>query len=185
MKKNYSSQRAGFTLVEAMVAISILSLSITGPLVIAQKGIASSVYSRDQITASYLAQEAVEYIRNGRDTNVIAGDDWLSGFETCMSTTNPAGCRIDARYLDFKDATGLAVTSCLSTCPRMYRNTPSGLYGYLTSSGWVQTPFTRTVLITPVGSDDREAIVSVKVSWSTTLFSPVKEFSVRSSLFKL
>src|SRR4051812_13810349 len=53
--------RRAFTLVESMVAISILALAVTGPMIIAQKGIGSAIYAKDQITAFYLAQEAVEY----------------------------------------------------------------------------------------------------------------------------
>src|SRR4051812_29896076 len=88
----------GFTLVEAMVAISILSLAVTGPLVIAQKGIGSAIYARDQVTASYLAQEGVEYVRNVRDTNRIAGSPWLTGLSACLETGLGQRCAVDARF---------------------------------------------------------------------------------------
>ena len=58
------NSNAGFTLIESLVAISILLLSISAPLTIASKGLASSFFARDQITAFYLAQDAVEYIRD-------------------------------------------------------------------------------------------------------------------------
>src|SRR4051812_39565134 len=91
------SSRA-FTLVESMVAISILSLAVTGPLLIAQKGIGSAIYARDQIMAFYLAQEAVEYIRNVRDSNRMTGTPWLSQFSSCNETGAGERCQIDARY---------------------------------------------------------------------------------------
>lgn len=173
-----------------MVAISILSLAITGPLVIAQKGIASAIYSRDQITASYLAQEAVEYIRNTRDTNKISGSAWLDGFDLCLSTPSvPASCRIDARYVSVRDSTGTptaAVAGCVTgTCPRISLDKATGIYGYDNSTGWTQTAFTRSISITKLGSDDKEAVVSINVSWSTNLFSPQKQFAVKEILFNI
>jgi prepilin-type N-terminal cleavage/methylation domain-containing protein len=179
--------QAGFTLVEAMVAIAILSVSITGPLIIAQKGIASAIYSRDQVTAFYLAQEAVEYIRNVRDTNANNGVDWKTGLANCISQS----CAIDATHsaLDIDgnpDASAVkAVTPGPSELPISIEKT-SGLYGYSTAVGWTPTLFKRTVSISmPGGSDGPEMILSVKVSWNTTLFAPPKEFAVKEILFKI
>ena len=57
---------AGFTLVEALVAISILMVAVASPMVIAQKGLNSANYSRDQMTATFLAEDALEFIKNFR-----------------------------------------------------------------------------------------------------------------------
>lgn len=92
-KENKGTNSAkGFTLVEAMVAISILSLAVTGPMIIAQKGIGAAIYARDQITAFYLAQEAVEYIRNVRDTNRINNISWLTSLTPCLDTGSGQTC---------------------------------------------------------------------------------------------
>ncbi len=196
MKTNHLSSTArfarGFTLVEAMVAISILSVAITGPLLIAQKGIASAAYSRDQITASYLAQEAIEYIRNARDTNNISGAPWLDVFDqVCVS---PSVCRVDALYTRVRESDGTAtpaVQGCTAgTCPKLNLNKTEGLYGYESTSGWTQTPFTRSVTITPLPigtpiASANEVAVSVTVSWNPNLFSPVKSFSVKQILFNI
>lgn len=68
----YTSKRAGFTLIETMVAITIITLAIAGPLVIANSAIVAARISRDQLTASYLAQEGIEYVRAMRDDNYLA-----------------------------------------------------------------------------------------------------------------
>ncbi len=41
----------GFSIVETIVAIAILSLAVVAPLTLAERGLSSSVYARDQVTA--------------------------------------------------------------------------------------------------------------------------------------
>ncbi len=73
------SNGGGFTLIETLVAIMILMLAVTGPLVISQKGLSAAGYAKDQLTAYFLAQDAMEYVHNVRDTNVLNSvGDWLS-----------------------------------------------------------------------------------------------------------
>ena len=50
-----------------MIAVTILSFSIAGPLFTASRTMVATEISRDQLTASYLAQEVIEYTRAGRD----------------------------------------------------------------------------------------------------------------------
>lgn len=172
----------GFTLVEAMVAISILSLSITGPMVIAQKGIGSAIYARDQITAFYLAQEAVEYIRNIRDSNRINQNPWLLHLSSCLS----GSCQIDARYVNFANGDGStntsAVSGCVGTCSPLSFDTTQRFYGYGSGGTWNTTPFTRTIQMTETVAD-REAVISVTVAWSTNLFAPLRTFTIKEYIF--
>ncbi len=165
---------------EAMVAISILSLSVTGPLVIAQKGIASAIYSRDQVTAFYLAQEAVEYFRNARDTNVNNEAGWLDSMSECQA---PNFCTIDIRY-PVTDANAL-VGYLSDNTPTLSIDKSVGVYGYDSTAGWTPTLFKRVISYAPIGTDDKEIVLSVKVSWTTTLFAPQKEFSVKEVLFNV
>jgi prepilin-type N-terminal cleavage/methylation domain-containing protein len=179
--KNVSFKKAGFTLVEAMVAIAILSLAVTGPMVIAQKGIQSAVYARDQITAFYLAQEAVEYVRNVRDSNRITNSAWLSQLSACMETGSNERCQIDARYADFTNP--LAIQSCPSgTCSAISFDTVNNVYGYGSGSTWRPTLFTRIVSLDNRISS-KEAIVSVTVEWNTALFAPKRTFTIKEYLF--
>lgn len=62
---------SGFTLIEALVAISILMIAISSPIMLAQKGLSSSILSRDQMIASFLAQDGIESIKNLRDEIAI------------------------------------------------------------------------------------------------------------------
>jgi prepilin-type N-terminal cleavage/methylation domain-containing protein len=181
MKTFFTSKR-GFTLVEAMVAMSILSLAVTGPLLIAQKGIASAIYARDQVTAYYLAQEAVEYVRNVRDSNRITSTPWLSQFADCKVTAaNPANrCKIDARIIDFNDTNNDPITPCSGTCPLLGIDGVNNTYGY--GAGLTNSKFRRTISIDDRASP-KEAEISVTISWMTNLFVPERAFTVKEYMF--
>ena len=63
----------GFTLVETLVAISIFSMSIIALMSILGGGISNTNYAKMKISASYLAQEGIEYVKNMRDTSALYG----------------------------------------------------------------------------------------------------------------
>lgn len=71
-KKNKISllSQSGFTLIESLVAISILLIAVTGPLTLASKSLAYATYAKDEITGFYLAREAIDAVRNIRDANL-------------------------------------------------------------------------------------------------------------------
>jgi hypothetical protein len=74
--KYSKSLSAGFTLLEAIVAISLL---IGGALVLYASSAQLMAYTYNnqyRLTASYLAQEAAEIVRNIRDQNWIDNADW-------------------------------------------------------------------------------------------------------------
>jgi len=87
--------RKGFTLIESLVAVSIILVGVTTAFSVAQFGISSSSAIRNRITATYLAQEALEGVKNIKDSNLQkiafqAGQqnrDWLEGIRAyCVST---------------------------------------------------------------------------------------------------
>lgn len=183
MKKRET--QSGFTLVEAMVAITILSLAVTGPMIIAQKGIRSAIYARDQITSFYLAQEAVEFIRNVRDSNRIylpPGENWLYQFDDCREDASGRKCRIDSQYTDFSTPGAIEVCPADGGCSVLSMDTDNGIYGYGLSGSWEPTIFTRTISIDET-VPNKEALIYVTISWKTNLFEPVKNFTVREHIF--
>lgn len=78
-KKTMPNLVSGFTLVEALVAISILMIAIASPMTLAQKGLSTATLSKDQMIASFLAQDAIEAVKNIRDQIAISqtSGDWL------------------------------------------------------------------------------------------------------------
>ncbi len=90
--KNHKStsilpSQKGFTLLETLVAIFILTLSITGPVYIASVAFHNTIDSRDNISAQYIAEEVIEVIRNKRDKNTLtSSNNWL------QTITDDANC---------------------------------------------------------------------------------------------
>lgn len=163
-------QERGFTLVETLVAITILAVAIAGPVSIAQQGLRGAILARDQLTASYLAQEGVEYIRAARDESYLAGslsvpDDpaWDDNFAVCL---NNYGCRID-----MSNPTAAPVACNSGGCPYLNFNATTGFYGHQSGASWKATPFRRTIFVSPVGGSNTNYSVVSRVEWqSATVF---------------
>src|SRR3989344_7388295 len=82
--KNLTSQKNGFTLIETLVAISMIMVGITAAFSVAQIGVSSSSFAKDRITGFFLAQEAFEAVKNRRDLNLLqvnagGAPHWLEG----------------------------------------------------------------------------------------------------------
>lgn len=84
--------KGGFTLVETLVAIAVLLVAIVGPMTIAAQGLQASFFSREQTTAVYLAQEAIEAIEKKRDDQAL-NDVAIKGdrvWQLCQNGVLPA-----------------------------------------------------------------------------------------------
>jgi len=86
MKKN------AFTLLEVILAISILTVGVAGSFVLIQSTLVSASLNKSKLAAYYLAQEGIETIRNTRDNNLLAihrgvgGVEWDDGItDVCPS----------------------------------------------------------------------------------------------------
>ncbi len=78
MKRLYGHNRRGFTLVEAIISIAILTAAISGPLFLAYQGIKSSRDAKQELIATHLAAEGLEIIESMRD-NILADLPYASG----------------------------------------------------------------------------------------------------------
>lgn len=149
MKKTLFTK--GFTMVETLVAVAILMIAIAGPLTIAQKGLTAAIYARDQVTASFLAQDAMEYIKNVRDYNLENNPtQWLLNLDGCTSASK---CGIDT------------TTGSIGSNFDLYHDGN----GYK-SSGGIRSQFIRSFYIdtanTSSNNQGNEATVVVQVSWT-------------------
>lgn len=169
----------GFTLVETLVAISILSLSIAGAFTAVQSGIQSSTMAKDQITAFYLAQEGMEFIKNIRDENALKSisgisTSWLAGLSSNPSDPCFFGktCIVDSPLK--------SVSPCsagFGTCPNIKQEGTTYLFGYTPS--WTDTAFKREIQFQSITAN--EVRVIIKISWTNR--SLQKSFQATQSLF--
>jgi prepilin-type N-terminal cleavage/methylation domain-containing protein len=163
--KRYSL--TGFTLIETLVAIAVITIAIVGPFNIVQNVLVISYTGRDTLIASALAQEGIEYVRQVRDSNYVyslhnsTARAWLLGLD---GTSGP-NCYTNACVIDTAYQT---VTSCGdSTCasrPLYLSNTTPSWYTQ-SSSGATVTKFTRKVRLTSLSAT--ETRVDVTVSWTS------------------
>lgn len=157
-----------FTLVEAMVAVSVLMMAVIGPLTIAQKGLSSAIYSKDQMIASYLAQDAIEYIKNIRDNNGIMGisSDWLYTLENCVQTVSSLEETINRVCSIDTTKSYSSSNNILSGSNSLYIKSIGNLIIYtLDTTGNTKSRFTREVNIRRKNNND-EAFITVKVYWN-------------------
>lgn len=180
----------GFTLVETLVAVLMLSLSIAGPLTIASKGLNATVVAKDQFISFYLAQDAMEYVRFLRDTacltagggaNGCPSASWLSSLTPCVSTDGSAAC-----YFDSLGTNPSVTTACTGTCPVMAYDSTNKVFNYNVTAQNTPQQFIRTVTIKndPAGSSPDEALVTVTVSWSDIAGVTHAPITIRESIFR-
>ena len=142
----------GFTLVETLVAVAILTIAMVGPYSAAQHSLTAAIAARDGLIGSSLAQEGVEYVRSVRDSNYFLQRPWLTGLATCM----PGPCVVDAT----DNTTSSSITPMTLDSTGLYSQRPVTVSNHA-------TPFTRKVSVTVVPSSPAEVLVTVTVNWST------------------
>jgi type II secretory pathway pseudopilin PulG len=165
----------GFTLLEALVATSILMVAVVAPITIAQKGLSSAIYTKSQMIASYLAQDALEYIKNKRDENAITrttipGTDWLDGLDLCMvydisPLGSELGCQIDT-VLNSDDISDDIFPYSASSFLKKGEEDDffAGFYQYEEGT---ETTFTRQIKVQKINvGSDKYAKVNVIVRWN-------------------
>ena len=159
----------GFTLVETLVAISILSLSVAATFSAVQNGIQSSILSRDQITAFYLAQEGLEFVKNIRDENALKN---VSGTSTNWLTYLVINTDGSSGPCDFGktctiDSLQKKVTECplggFNMCPNLNIYTPDLIYSQNTGQSYAPTNFKRALEFESISAN--EVLLTIWVSW--------------------
>lgn len=157
--------KSGFTLVEILVSISILSMAILATFTAVSQSLKATNFSEDQIIAYHLADEALEYVRNKRDSNAIqhivalgSGSTygWLTGISNLCTTTS---C-----YVDVSNDTIAACSGNAASCPVLLYGTSgqyNGLYQYTSGVG---TIYKRSITMTMINATEASFVVTV--SWT-------------------
>lgn len=169
------SGERGFTLIETLVAITVLTTAVASSMSLATRSLSTAYYARDQVTAFHLAQEAVETVRHVRDDNILQNAlgtpvDLLSG----VPSVNGQPFTVDTRDDSMELCPPLG-------CPPL--KTDGVLYGYDEGSGWAETRFTRSVSAEFVNGSTDEVRISVTVSWQSGTFR-TRSFTISENLYR-
>lgn len=187
MNLKVSNNNKGFTLVESLVAIAILTVAILGTFTAVQGSLRSSSMVKDRIIAFYMTQEAMEYIKNIRDENILLSiatpsTNWLKGLSAV--STDPcwygvAGVGQKTCRIDVGAASPNNIVACSGSCPVLNRSSTTDLLGYTSGTGWVPTNFTRSIQLTNVANN--EVAVTITISW--TAKGVTQNFQIKQLLF--
>ncbi len=178
MNKHNKQSNKGFTIIEALVAIFILTVSVISMLSVTASSATSARYANNEIAAKYLSEEAIDYIRNSRDTIAFQHKDdngygwngfinkYNNGTINCFS---PNGCDIRMEKFDPSSLANLDLISCgISGCENLYfdKETTSKkfFYSHDDKSG-SKSPFSRTIKMENIGSGGDQIKVTVAVNW--------------------
>ncbi|PIW97071.1 hypothetical protein COZ82_01560 [Candidatus Kaiserbacteria bacterium CG_4_8_14_3_um_filter_38_9] len=170
--KNFSKQH-GFSLVEVLVAITLLLLIVTGPMKIITDANHSTAFASEQVTAFFLAQEGLELAQKGRDDLML---QYFNGQFNRGGINNPwekfqrdfnkcirKNCGLTIK----NNGTGVDIKNCvnLANCRLYLDSSPSrSSYVHTNAGGNKLTLFTRTIQMFPAGNEIK--VVST-VTWRT------------------
>lgn len=180
--------KRAFTLIETMVAVTLLSVAIMSPITLVQRSLQSAYYARDQITASYLGQEAIEAVRAKRDNNRLE-------IRNGSSIDQFAGIPIMQDFLIDTRSNATWTSGCVISATPLKTN--GSFYGYGTDpcnaseAGWSRTHFQRTVRACYAhttgncdASSSDEIRVTSTMTWTSGVFGS-KSIMISESIYRL
>lgn len=165
------SKKMGFSLIESLVAISILIIGILSAFVLVIRTLATTPVIQSRLIAANLAQEGVELIRQIRDTNFINSQNWRTGLA-------------EGEYQI--DSTSKTLENFDKSRPLMFDDT-NLIYGYKTGRTYPYF-FLRKIKITNMANTN-EMQLNVIVSWCVKktedqcLANPTYQIDVEDHLF--
>jgi prepilin-type N-terminal cleavage/methylation domain-containing protein len=165
----------GFSLLETLVALAILTAAVTGPMNLATVSIRSASLAHNNITASFLAEEGMELVRARRDAMAYTGQDWLADIGVC---TVAAPCIADV----FASATTDIIRPCSGACPKLKYDSATGVFSQPATGA--DSIFTRTVSVDTAApfNSAREAQVTVTVSWKERFLPNLQTVIIATNL---
>jgi len=142
--------KRAFTLVEALVALSILIVGIISGFILVTKALYDVTIIQDRLTASFLAQEGLELVRQIRDTNYLKTlGDTPTAWDNNLKT--------DGDYLisaNVQTGTVILPLPVWQEDKSLFYHPSSGLYNYDDSGDALPTVFKRKINIYHVSPDE-------------------------------
>jgi prepilin-type N-terminal cleavage/methylation domain-containing protein len=197
----YQTSQSGFTLVETLVAISILLIVMIGPMTISTSAARSTSFSSEQVTAFFLAQEGAElsqkirddlllqYFADADNNNQPDNPDPWSDFSSVNGTYQQCYASTGCGLTIGTNQTGtVSISDCNSSqtaCTLSLNTSANNLRSRFThTSGTNQaTPFSRKILFQRVNAD--EVKVTSRVTWRTGALRQEQVVEVETRLFNI
>lgn len=145
-RKKFRQNKAeeGFTLIETIVATGVIVTALVSSLALINSSLVLASNFQDRLTASNLAAEGIEVIRNIRDNNWLQNLSWNSGLSTG----------------DYNVAYNSLLLTPFNDTP-LRLNSSNGVYDY--SAGSDQTIFKRRISITSLSGYEMKVVSTL--SW--------------------
>ena len=199
-----TTTKAAFTLVETLVAVSVLLLVVVGPLTITTRTTKSATFASEQVIAHFLAQEGLELAQKGRDEFLLAhyqapttvANPWTrftqSGWswDTCSVSINPGGCGLSLAATG-QVANPIDCDAATNNCAIRRSTQPATdrvLYRHGTTNS-VATPYTRVVQFfdvgTGAGARDPQIRVVSTVTWRSGNLLATQQVQLETYLFNV
>jgi len=155
---NFKKKQKAFTLVEVLIAISILTIGILSGFILITKVLYNTAVIQDRLTASFLTQEGIELVRQVRDSNflqIMNGEsvEWKDGLADGSYT-------IESKAGSEQPITLTSVDTGEGSNFRY--NDDTKIYNYTTGE---PTTFNREIKITTI-NDDEIRVESI-MKWKT------------------
>lgn len=170
MTYNSKKNKKGFTLVETMVAITVLLVAVVGPMSYIGHSVSQIYYSRDQIIALNLAMEGIEGVRQIRDSNLL--QRWIDGTKGAgySPPSNPKyhdniygspSCHAQDCIIEMSSVPPV-LSVCSGVCAGVLNQDASGFFTHNTGT---PTKFTRLLRVNTVNSGEFQ--ITSTVTWKT------------------
>lgn len=159
-----SSSRKGQAIIEAVVAITVLSIGLIGILTLLNQSLSLNRVASDSYVASALAAEGVETVKNNIDHNIILNANGIA------TPWNQGVCNYPGQNGSFEvqyNTTDMSVARIGDTAvesTRVLRFDPVAYYQY---DAGHDTRFVRTVKVDCNSRGGEEIIVNSIVAWTT------------------
>ena len=156
---NFKKKQKAFTLVEVLIAVSILTIGILSGFILITKVLYNTAVIQDRLTASFLEQEGIELTRQVRDSNflqIMDGEsvEWNNRLEDGSYT-------IESKAGSEQSVTLVSVDP--GEAPNFFYDNDTKIYNYNTTGE--PTTFNREIKITTI-NDDEIRVESI-MKWKT------------------
>ena len=193
----YHTTQSGFSLIETLVAISILLIVMIGPMTISSSAARSTSFSSEQVTAFFLAQEGAELAQKIRDdlilthtlfngTNPNPWADFTTTNTTYQNCYNASrGCGLTIGTVQTGTVSIINCGSSQIACALYLDTTTNNLRSRFTHTVGTNksTLFTRKIYFTRVNAN--EVKVVSRVTWRSGNLRQEQKVEVETQLFNV